>query len=294
MRAVEEGYLTLVVRLLALGDEDVQTCLVSRELSLELGDRHVLRFLDYPEVEDLSLYNEVVVVAHFLLDLGDVFAREARYDTVHEGSADVVVFLEPLLEAGIVCSEIVLPELDVLADAVFEVVTVEEDQLTGHEDQTLGRIAVESLVAAEEELNELARIRRSGSVRELTSGIESDTCLGGVGDDETDLRLLCERHVRPVLGVGVQCTRDDVDTLERVHGFAVQTTLQVDVIEAVLTIQPLYHTFVNRLNDSYRTVEVRLCVHVPYDPVHKCAEEVTLTKLNDLLGSDTLRRGPLV
>ena len=160
--------------------------------------------------------------------------------------------------------------------------------------QTLGRIAVESLVAAEEELNELARIRRSGSVGELAAVVESDTCLGGVGDDETDLRLLCERHECPVLGVRVQRTRDDVDTLERVHSLAVQTALQVHVIEAVLTVQPLYHTFLDRLNDSYRTVEVRLSVHVPYNPVHKCAEEVTFTKLNDLLGSDTLRRGPLV
>jgi hypothetical protein len=78
-------------------------------------------------VEDLSLHNEVVVVAHFLLDLSDIFAREAWYDTVNEGSADIVVFLEPLFEALIVSSEVVFPELDVLSDAVFEVVSVEED-----------------------------------------------------------------------------------------------------------------------------------------------------------------------
>ena len=245
-------------------------------------------------MEDLSLHNEIVVISHFLLDLGDILAREARHDTVHEGSANVVVFLEPLLEALIVCSEIVFPELDILADAVFEVVSVQENQLARHEYKSLRRIAVEGLIAAEQQLNQLARIGRSRSVGELAAVVEGDTCLGGVGDDETNLRLLCESHERPVLGVRVQRTRDNINTLQTVHCLTVQTALQINVIQAVLTVEPLYHTFLDRLNNSYRTVEIGLCVHVPNNPVHECAEEVTFTKLNDLLGSHALRRRPLV
>ena len=294
VRAVEKRHFALVVRFLALSDEDVQTGFVSRELCLEFSDGHVLRFLDNPEVENLSLYDEVVVVAHFLLNLSDIFAREARYDTVHECSADVVIFLEPVFESLVVSAEIIFPELDVLTDAVFEVVSIEEDEFAGHEDKTFGRVAVECLVAAEEKLHEFTRIRRSRSVGELTAVIEGDTCLGSIGDDEADLRLLSERHESPILGVGVQRTRDDIDTLEAVNSLTVQTALQVDMIQAVLTVEPLHHSFVNRLNDSHRTVEVRLCVHVPHNPVHESAEEVTFTKLDNSLGSYALRRGPLV
>ena len=206
VRAVEKRHFALVVRFLALSDEDVQTGFVSRELSFQFSDRHVLRFLNNPEVENLSLYDEVVVVAHFLLDLGDVLARETRNDTVNEGGADVVVFLKPVFESLVVSAEIIFPELNVLTDAVFEVVSIEEDELAGHENKTFGWVAVECLVAAEEQLHEFARIGRSRSVGELAAVIESDTCLGRVGDDEADFRLLCERHESPVLGVGVQRT----------------------------------------------------------------------------------------
>ena len=66
------------------------------------------------------------------------------------------------------------------------------------------------------------------------------------------------------------------------------------VIQAVLTVEPLYHTFVNRLNDYYRTVEVGLGVHVPYNPINESTKEITFTKLDDLFGRYALRRGPLV
>ena len=69
---------------------------------------------------------------------------------------------------------------------------------------------------------------------------------------------------------------------------AVEASLQVDVIESVLAVKPLNHTLVDRLNDNYRTVEVGLCVHVPYNPVNECAEEVTLAKLDDFLWHCTL------
>ena len=294
VRTVQQRHFALVIRFLALGDEDVQSGFVSRELGFQFFDRHVLRFLDHPEVEDLGLHHEVVVVTHFLLDSRDVFAREARYDTVHEGSAYIVVFLKPLFETGIVCTEIIFPELDILADTILEVVSVEEDQLTRHEDKTFGRVAVEGLVATEQQLHQFAGISRSRCVCEFASRVECDTCLRGVGDDKTDLRLLCQCHVCPVLGIGVQGTTDNIDTLQRVDRLTFQTTLQVHMIQAVLTVEPLHHTFVNRLNHNHRTVEIGLGIHVPYNPIYECAEEVAFTKLDDSFGSHTLRSSPLV
>ena len=150
VRTVQQRHFALVVRLLALCYQDVQTCFVGRELSLQFGNRHILRLLDNPQVEDFRLNNQVVVVTDFVLNLCYVLAREAGNDTVHERCAHVVVFLEPLLECLIICSKIVFPQLDILADTVFEVVAVQENELARHENQTLRRVAVKGLEAAEE------------------------------------------------------------------------------------------------------------------------------------------------
>ena len=192
VRTVEQRNLTLVVRSLALGDENVKTCLLCRELLAELLDRHICWFLDNPEVEDFCLNNEVVLVANLLLDVGNLLAWEARNDAVNEGSANVVVLLEPLLESSVVSTEVSLPQLDVLLDAVLQVVTVEEDELARHDDKTLCRIAVEGLETTIEQLHELTWVRRSRSVGELTGVVESNTSLCGVRDYETNLWLLCQ------------------------------------------------------------------------------------------------------
>ncbi len=159
VRAIEESDLTLVVRSFRLSDEYVETGLVSRELGTELLACHVLRTLDNPEVENLCLYDEVILVANLVLDFYDVLAWEARNDAVNECRAYIVVFLKPLFEAFIVSAEIFLPQLDVLADAVLKVVAVEEDELTRHDDESLCWVALECLVTAVEELDELARVR---------------------------------------------------------------------------------------------------------------------------------------
>jgi hypothetical protein len=66
------------------------------------------------------------------------------------------------------------------------------------------------------------------------------------------------------------------------------------VIEAVLAIEPLYHTTLDRLNNNNRSVEVSLLVHIPDNPIYECTEEVTFTKLDDYLRSHALWRGLLV
>ena len=148
----------------------MQASLVGRELLSNL-----LWSLDDPEMEVLGLYDEVVAIADLLLNLGNLLAGEARNDTVYEGSVNTAALVEPLLE---VCGQ--LPQLDVLIDAILQYVTVEENELAGEDDQTLRGITVESLVAAIQQLNQLTRIRRSGFVVQLTSGIESNTSLCSV------------------------------------------------------------------------------------------------------------------
>ena len=91
-----------------------------------------------------------------------------------------------------------------------------------------------------------------------------------------------------MLCVWVNAAGDDVDTVKLVDRLTILTTLEIDMVEAVLTVKPLYHTSVNRLNDNNRAVEVCLGIHVPYNPVNKSTEEITLTKLDDSLRCHTL------
>ena len=166
---------------------------------------------------------------------------------------------------------------------------IEEDKLAGEDDETLGGVTVKGLPTAIEQLDEFARIAAGGFVIELARRIESDTCLSSVRDDETNLRLVGQRHESIVLRVGVQRATDDVDALQGVDGLTVLTTLQVNMIQTVLTVQPVDHTLVDGLYDDNRTIEVGLLVHIPDNPINKSTEEVTLTKLNHLFRHHALR-----
>lgn len=117
-----------MVRLLVVGDQHVKASLLCRELLLHLLDRHVLCLLDDPEMEALSLHDEVILVADLLLNLFDGITWESRNDTVNEGSAYVAVLCEPLLETLIFSAHISLPKLNILIDAVLKMVTIEEDE----------------------------------------------------------------------------------------------------------------------------------------------------------------------
>ena len=246
---------------------------------------YLLWSLDYPEVEGFSLYDEVVAIRNLLLNLSDFLAWEARNDTVYEGSVNATSLLEPFLE---VVTQV--PELDILIDAVLQYVSVQEDQLTWEDNQTLGLVALESLIAAIEQLNQLAGIRRSRRILQLTSGVEGDTSLCGVRNHEADFGLISERHESGVLGIGVQCATNHVDTLQSVNGLTVLATLKVHVVQTILGVQPVYHTFFNRLYNDYATVKVGFLVHVPDNPIYECTEEVTLTELNHLFRHYALRR----
>ena len=257
----------------------MQTSLVGGEL---LG--HLSWSLDHPEVEVLGLNHQVVAVRNLLLNLGNLLAGESRYDTVHECSVNAASLLEPLLE---VLAQ--LPQVDILIDAILQHVAVQENQLAGEDDQSLGLVAVECLIAAIQQLYQLTGIAAGGSILQLTAGIEGDTGLSGVRDHETNLGLIGQSHEGSVLSIGVQRAADHVDTLEGVHGLAVLTTLQVHMVQAVLSVQPVHHTLLNGLYYYHTAVEVGLLVHIPDNPIYECTEEVTFTELNHLFRHHALR-----
>ena len=143
VRAIEESYLTLMVWSLRLSDENVETSLISREFLTQFFASHVFCLLDYPEVEDFSLYDEIVLITDLILDFYDILTWEARYDAVNESSAYIVVLLKPLRESLCLFAKVRSPKFDILADAVLEVMSIEEDELTRHDDKALSRITVE-------------------------------------------------------------------------------------------------------------------------------------------------------
>ena len=172
--------------------------------------------------------------------------------------------------------------------------SVEEYQLAWHDDESLGWVTLEILISVVQQLNELAWVRACRSICELALVIEGDTGLSSVGYDKSDFWLLGKCHVSLVLCVWVKGAADDVDTLKAVYGLSVETALEVYMVEAVLTIEPVYHTSFYRLYDNNATVEVGLLIHVPNNPVNECAEEVSLTELNDFLWHHAFRRCALV
>ena len=180
MRAVEEGNLTLVIGGLVLCDDDVEPCTVGRELFTQGTDGKVGRFFYYPKVESLSLYHQVVHIAGTFLQLVDVLSGEAWHNAVHQRSAYIVVAREPVLEPLIVPSKVIFPKLYVLHDACLQVMSIEENQLARHDDESLFGISVEGLETPVEQLRELARIAGGWGVAQFAGGVKVDARFGGV------------------------------------------------------------------------------------------------------------------
>ena len=148
MRTVEQSHLSFMIWSLAWNEEHIQTSLVCRELCSN-------RFwsLDHPKMEDLALYNEVVLESDALVDLVDGVLRITWNDSVYECAVNSASLLEPCLEAF---SEI--PEVDVLIDALLELLAVKKDELARKDDESLGHVAVEVLVSVIKKLGKLAGI----------------------------------------------------------------------------------------------------------------------------------------
>ncbi len=159
-----------------------------------------------------------------------------------------------------------------------------EYQLAREEDHALGRIALEELVPMVQELGQFAGIGGRGGILELAGRIEGDARLGGIGDDETHLRLLGQLHISLEIGIGVDSPADDINQVHAVHRLAVQESLEVQMIQAVLLVQHIDHSAVDGLDHHDGSVKVRLLVGFPDDPLDESPQEVAFAELDDLLG----------
>ena len=148
MRTIEQCNLSLMIWSLARNEENVQTSLVSWEFRCNR-----LRSLDHPEMEDFTLYHEIVLISDTLMNLLYGILRITRHNTVNEGTIYSAGLLEPCLEF---LAE--LPELDVLVDALLEFLAVKEDKLAWENDESLAHVAVEMLVSVIQKLCEFAWI----------------------------------------------------------------------------------------------------------------------------------------
>ena len=56
------------------------------------------------------------------------------------------------------------------------------------------------------------------------------------------------------------------------------------MVKSVLTVEHIHHAAFDRLDNHHATIEARLLIHVPYDPIHERPEEVAFPKLYDPFG----------
>ena len=84
----------------------------------------------------------MVVIAHTLAQLRGGIPRIPRDDTVHERRIHAAGLLEPGAEI-----RTQVPQVDVLADALLQVLAVLEDELAREDDETLRLVTLEVLPA---------------------------------------------------------------------------------------------------------------------------------------------------
>ena len=219
----------------------MQSGLVGGELGGHLGGS-----LDYPQVEDLGLHHQAVLISDALQNLVDGILGISGHDTVHEGAVHSAGVLEPVFE-----SFRKLPQLDVFLYAFFQFLSVQEDKLAGEDDQSLVGSALEVLPAVVQELDQLAGVGGGGGIVKPAGGVEGDAGLGRVGDYEAYLRLLGQFHICVEVAVRVDAAADDVYHLYGVHLPALIDALKVQVVESVLLVEHVHHAFLNGLYYHY-------------------------------------------
>ena len=251
----------------------MQARLVGRELRSDL-----LRRLDHPQVEDLGLVQQMVVIAHALAQLGGGIPRITRDNAVHKRRVHAAGLLEPGAEV-----RTQVPQVDVLADAFLQVFSVLEDQFAREDDETLRLVTLEVLPAVVQQLGKLTGIGRGRSVVQLAGRIEGDARLRRVGDDETHLRLFDELQIALEILIGAQAPADDVDQVDAVHGLAVLESLEIQVIQAVLLVEPADHALLDGLHHDDGAAKIGLLVGLPDDPLDERAKEVAFAELDYFL-----------
>ena len=271
VRAVEDAHLALLVGGDVRHHHDVHAGPLEGQPVLQ-----AVRALDDPHAEHLAHVGQRVLVAVGgvqALDLLGV-ADAAGHDAVHQRGAEGVLLIDPLAE---VLGQ--LPVVDVLVDALLQLLAVVVDQLAG-EDHQAGFAGGEALV------QHAGQLRREAVGRNLVEGalgIVNDAGLGGVGND--DLQVVAPgqlQHLVP-LGVGVQAAADGGDDALLIHLFAVLAATQVQRIQSLLVVDVLGQALGDGLHQHHLAVPVGLLVGDVKEVVHECPQEVAFAELHDLL-----------
>jgi hypothetical protein len=213
-------------------------------------------------VEIFAGVDHLVVESHvdlLILGITGVYA-------VNKCVAEDIFIFDPSLES---ISEI--PELGILEHAFFEICAVLVDKLAGKEDET-GESELKSLV---EKLSQLAGEALCGSVLDLVVLLKADTCLGGVGNNKTEIGILGERQISVEIVVGLNATGDNVDLLY-VHSLT--SAAEVSVL-AILRLKQVAKTPFNGLDHYYLTVKIGFFIDNLKHPIGKAAKKTALAEL---------------
>jgi hypothetical protein len=233
VRAVEDADLSCSVHFKIVGNDNVETALIEGNLGAEIGIA-----LDDPKVKIFTCVDHFVVEAEvyfFVLGVAGVYSVNKRV-------AENVIVFYPRLE---VLAK--LPEVCILKHAFFEICTVFVDKLARKKYES-AKTEIESLF---EKLSQLCREGLCGSIGELVAILEADSCLGGIRNYESEVRVFGKRHVSVKVIVGLDATRDNVDKLY-VHALASAAKMG---ILTVLRLEHIAHALVDRLNDYYLAVK---------------------------------------
>ena len=158
---------------------------------------------------------------------------------------------------------------------------VQEDQFAWKNNQAFVFVSVKCLVAVIKQLRQFARIGRGRRVFRLASRIEGYSCFRRIGNDETHLRLFRQFHKSGKVRIRIQRTAYHVDPGEAVDLFAFVQSLKIDMVQAILRVQHINHSPVDRLDHYDTAVETHFLIHFLDNPIHECTEKITFTELDD-------------
>ena len=292
VRSVQDADLLVAELLDRRHENDVQPRLVQRKFL-----HHLLVALsaDGPEVVQLGLHHEVVVIADLLLDLADLLAREARHDAVHKRVAEVAVLFDPVDE--------VLPQLVIfgMADDIFvQRRAVVLDQFAADDAQALRRIAVEMFETLVQQRRHLGGIRLRRTGRQVVALLVADARLGGVRNGDLQLRREEIRLVFRIVHIEIERIHDALHQPHVLLGPFVLDALQIDVVHVVLPVHQVDHPQHLALGVDDRLANGHACIHdalLVGDvdlPVHEGSQEVAFAELQDANGTADRFDGRLV
>ena len=167
---------------------------------------------------------------------------------------------------------------------------VQENQFAREDNQPFAPVTLKCLITMIKQLGQFARIRGSRSVFQTTSRIERDTRLRRIGNDEAHLRLFRQLQKGIKLRIRIQRPTDDVDARQAVYLLSFVQPLQINMIQAILCLQPVDHPMLNGLNNDHATIKFHLVIHLLNNPIDKRPQKIPFAKLDDTFGVNTFSR----